>query len=55
VIRGHWFEVCEEAEMTKADRTLLWGRQFFNPFALEDLEYHDAKLAKLAEEFQKHE
>lgn len=34
----HWAEACEEAELPAADRTLLWGRQFLNPFAFEDLE-----------------
>jgi serine/threonine-protein kinase HipA len=35
VIREHWDAVAELARMTAADRSLFWGRQFLNPFALE--------------------
>jgi serine/threonine-protein kinase HipA len=34
----NWNAVCEEAELSETDRTLLWGRQFLNPFAFDDLE-----------------
>lgn len=34
-IRQHWDEVCDEAGLTLVDRSLLWKRQFLNPFALE--------------------
>jgi serine/threonine-protein kinase HipA len=37
VIGENWSDVCEEADFTKTDRTLLWRRQFLNPFAFEDL------------------
>lgn len=33
VIRENWSRVCDEAELTEADRRLFWGRQFLNPFA----------------------
>jgi serine/threonine-protein kinase HipA len=32
-IRSHWNSVCDEAELTEADRQLFWHRQFLNPFA----------------------
>ena len=34
-IRSHWDEVCDIADTTRADKGLLWGRQFLNPYALE--------------------
>jgi serine/threonine-protein kinase HipA len=34
-IRAHWRAVCDEAELGEAERKLLWGRQFLNPFALQ--------------------
>lgn len=34
VIHDEWASVCDRAELTKADRNRLWGRQFLNPFAL---------------------
>ncbi len=37
-IKGNWSAVCEEADLTVTDRALLWGRQFLNPFAFDDLE-----------------
>ena len=35
-IRAQWETVCNEADLSKADRAYLWGRQFLNPFALQD-------------------
>jgi len=35
-IRTHWNQVCDEAGLTEVDRAFLWGRQFLNPFALQD-------------------
>lgn len=35
-IRAQWETVCDEADLSKVDRAYLWGRQFLNPFALED-------------------
>lgn len=32
-IRDNWTGVCDEAQLTEADRRLLWHRQFLNPFA----------------------
>ncbi len=36
IIHDEWASVCDLAELTKADRDRLWGRQFLNPFALYD-------------------
>jgi serine/threonine-protein kinase HipA len=35
VIERDWSEVCDLAELSEADRRLLWGRQFLNPYAVE--------------------
>ena len=34
-IEQHWNTVCEEAELSDADKKLLWGRQFLNTFSTE--------------------
>ncbi len=36
VIRKQWEQVCDEAGLSPIDRQLLWRRQIFNPFALQD-------------------
>jgi serine/threonine-protein kinase HipA len=33
-ITASWDEVCDQAEMTVAERQYMWGRQFLNPYAL---------------------
>lgn len=33
-IEKHWDEVCDEAAVTDVDRSLLWRRQFLNPFSI---------------------
>ena len=35
-IGAHWDGICDEAKLSAADRTLLYGRQFLNPFAFYD-------------------
>ncbi len=35
VIRKHWNQVCEEAQLMEIDKKLLWKRQFLNPFSFE--------------------
>jgi serine/threonine-protein kinase HipA len=35
-IRAHWDGICDEAKLSAADRALLYGRQFLNPFAFYD-------------------
>ncbi|MDH3972851.1 MAG: type II toxin-antitoxin system HipA family toxin [Deltaproteobacteria bacterium] len=37
VIEENWDLVCNEAGINETDRKLLWGRQFFNPYAFEGL------------------
>ena len=34
-ITEQWTATCDDAELGETDRTLLWGRQFLNPFAFE--------------------
>lgn len=36
ILIERWRDVCEEAELGDAERNALWGRQFLNPFALQD-------------------
>ncbi|RJP77171.1 MAG: type II toxin-antitoxin system HipA family toxin [Desulfobacteraceae bacterium] len=47
-IAENWSAVCEEAGLAQTDRSLLWGRQFLNPFAFDDLTGGLDKLAKIA-------
>ena len=35
-IRQRWQDACGEAGLGEAERNALWGRQFLNPFALQD-------------------
>jgi serine/threonine-protein kinase HipA len=49
-IGENWSALCEEADLTETDRTLIWGRQFLNSFAFDDLEGEYAELAKFANE-----
>jgi serine/threonine-protein kinase HipA len=35
-IRARWDEVCDEAGLTKGERTSMFESQFLNPFAFED-------------------
>ena len=49
-IINHWDDVCEEASLNVTDRAFLWGRQFLNPYALEDLDGDAAHLKALADE-----
>lgn len=37
VIRDNWAETCAVADLSETDRRLLWGRQFLNPYAFDDL------------------
>lgn len=36
VMGRYWEGVCDEARLGEAERNALWGRQFLNPFALQD-------------------
>ncbi len=46
----NWVSVCDTAQLNEADRSLLWGRQFLNPYAYEDLQGDAAPLRKMAQE-----
>ena len=35
IIRDNWDNICDEAQLTKVDKSLFWGRQFLNPFSIE--------------------
>lgn len=35
-MRAQWAEVCDAAQLGQTERNALWGRQFLNPFALQD-------------------
>jgi serine/threonine-protein kinase HipA len=35
-VRAKWAEVCDSAQLGQTERNALWGRQFLNPFALQD-------------------
>ncbi|MCP3953617.1 MAG: type II toxin-antitoxin system HipA family toxin [Desulfobacterales bacterium] len=48
-ISEHWDAVCKEVRLSPADRALLWGRQFFNPYAFEDLDGDAAHLKVMAD------
>lgn len=34
-IENHWDAICEEAELSEVDKALFWGRQFLNPYSIE--------------------
>lgn len=43
----YWDEACDLAKLTRVDRSLLWQRQFVNPFIFEGLSGTAAKLSHL--------
>ncbi|MGB5252671.1 MAG: HipA domain-containing protein, partial [Sedimenticolaceae bacterium] len=47
---AHWDSVCDEAALSPVDRAFLWGRQFLNPFAFDDLAGDAAQIKTLADE-----
>jgi serine/threonine-protein kinase HipA len=49
-IGAQWRAVCAEAGLGETDRRLMWGRQFLNPFAFDDLEGDRGELRELARE-----
>ena len=51
-ISENWNTVCEEAGLSEIDRALLWGHQYLNPFAFDDLERVFANITKLASEMR---
>lgn len=48
-ITDHWDAVCAEADLIATDRTFLWGRQFLNPYAFQDLDGDAAQLKTMAD------
>ena len=48
-IIDYWDSVCEEAALSVTDRAFLWGRQFLNPYAFEDLDGDAAHLKAIAD------
>lgn len=51
-IANNWATVCAEAALSQTDRALLWGRQFLNPYAFEDLTGDVVRLKTLAEKIR---
>jgi len=46
----NWDSVCDEAALSPVDRADLWGRQFLNPFAFDDLSGDATHLKTMADE-----
>jgi len=46
----NWDSVCDEAGLSAVDRSYLWGRQFLDPFAFDDLSGDAAHLKVMADE-----
>lgn len=53
-IAEHWPHVSAEAALSEADRNLLWGRQFLNPYAFTALKGTVDGLRTLADELRTH-
>ena len=51
-ISKNWNTVCEEAGLSETDRALLWGRQYLNAFAFDDLGKKFAIITRLANEMR---
>lgn len=51
-IGEYWRSVCDEADLSEADRNLFWGRQFLNPYAFTALAGDAARLAARADELR---
>jgi len=51
-IGKNWSLVCDEAELSEIDHNLLFGRQFFNPYAFESLEGDAAHLKNMASQIR---
>jgi len=51
-IGEHWSSLCDEADLGQVDKSLLWGRQFLNPFAFYELDGRAAGLAARAAEIR---
>ncbi len=51
-ISEHWAGACDLAKLSDIDRKLLWGRQFLNGYAFENLKGRATALARLAAELR---
>jgi serine/threonine-protein kinase HipA len=51
-ISKNWNTVCKAAGLSETDRALLWGRQYLNPFAFDDLMGGFTIIKKLASEMR---
>jgi serine/threonine-protein kinase HipA len=49
-IIDQWNDVCEEATLSVIDRAFMWGRQFLNPYAFENLDGDVDHLKAMADE-----
>jgi len=49
----NWDAVCSAAELSRAERNFLWGRQFLNPYAFTALEGTASALAALADDVRR--
>lgn len=46
-IGAKWQSVCDQANLKKIDQRLMFGRQFLNPFAFDDLEGERSSLKEI--------
>ncbi|MDY0213207.1 MAG: type II toxin-antitoxin system HipA family toxin [Desulfuromonadaceae bacterium] len=53
IIGDSWDGVCEEAALNETDRRLLWGRQFLNPFATDDLHGEGVLIKDFADQIRR--
>jgi len=53
-IAEHWTEICDEASLPPADRTLLAGRQFLNGYCVEGLAAGHAALVSTFQDARAH-
>lgn len=51
-IGGNWARLCDQAHLSPADRNLLWGRQFLNPYAFAALKGEAEALRRRADEIR---
>lgn len=51
-IEKNWLPLCDEADLSKVDRNLLWGRAILNPYAFECLPDDLAHLKKAADKIR---
>ncbi len=52
LIGRYWSKTCDEAALNETDRAFLWGRQFLNIFAFDDLNGQNRYLIDLANDIK---